>query len=337
MSHDFTHDDRIATIAACTTLGRSSDRASENGSLTPTEWNKLAQWLHDHDSQPADLLDRIAIKKTISDGTLDSRLLAKIETLPERASITALEIERFEHRGIWALARFEDEYPKRWRQCLKAQSPPVIFGAGPAQLINERAIAIVGSREIGPELMDTADLLGRSVAKSGFVMVSGGARGSDRMGMTGAIDYGGNVAGIVSGALDRLSRSSDTSSWIAEGSLCLVSHVQPNVGFSVGNAMARNKLIHGLADATLVISTSSGSGGTWAGSVENLKKGWSPLLVWSGPGAPEANAALIKEGGFAFEHIPTDEHEFEALISSATEHAAGQQAARAQPAQQALL
>jgi predicted Rossmann fold nucleotide-binding protein DprA/Smf involved in DNA uptake len=333
----FTHDDRIATIAACTTLGRSVSQSNEPGPLTPSEWNKLAQWLHDHGRQPSALLDRFAVEDMTAEATLDPVVLAKIAALPDKAPITALELERLEHRGIWALARLEDAYPKRWKQQLKTQAPPVIFGAGSSRLLNEASIAIVGSRDISEQLMEVADLLGRAVAKSGFVMVSGGARGSDLKGMMGAIERGGKVVGILSGALDRLSRSSDTATWLAEEQLCLISHVHPSAGFSVGNAMARNKLIHGLAEATIVISTSYRSGGTWAGSIDNLKYGWTPLLIWNGAGAPEANDALIKEGGYPFDAIPEGAEAFEALIAAAQDHAATRAGPGEQPSQQQLL
>jgi hypothetical protein len=61
--------------------------------------------------------------------------------------------------------------------------------------------------------------------------------------------------------------------------LVLVSPFNPEAGFDVGNAMARNKYIYCLSDAAIVVATSKGSGGTWSGATENLKRNWAPLWV----------------------------------------------------------
>jgi predicted Rossmann fold nucleotide-binding protein DprA/Smf involved in DNA uptake len=65
--------------------------------------------------------------------------------------------------------------------------------------------------------------------------------------------------------------------------------------------MGRNKLIHGFGKYTVVVRSGDETGGTWEGSIENLKHGWSPLLVCSHDETPPGNEALIKQGG-----IPID-------------------------------
>jgi hypothetical protein len=56
----------------------------------------------------------------------------------------------------------------------------------------------------------------------------------------------------------------------------------PTAGFSVGGAMGRNKIIYGLADFAVVVSSDFQTGGTWAGAVEALKGGWCPVFVREG-------------------------------------------------------
>lgn len=70
----------------------------------------------------------------------------------------------------------------------------------------------------------------------------------------------------------------------------------PEAGFTVGNAMGRNKYIYALSDYGLVVSASSGEGGAWSGAVENLKKRWVPLFVWLSNEAPPANQRLHEMG-----------------------------------------
>jgi predicted Rossmann fold nucleotide-binding protein DprA/Smf involved in DNA uptake len=65
------------------------------------------------------------------------------------------------------------------------------------------------------------------------------------------------------------------------------------VGFNVGHAMQRNKLIYALADAALVVTSDFEKGGTWAGAIEQLEKlRFVPVFVRNGANAGKGNSAL---------------------------------------------
>jgi predicted Rossmann fold nucleotide-binding protein DprA/Smf involved in DNA uptake len=73
----------------------------------------------------------------------------------------------------------------------------------------------------------------------------------------------------------------------------LVSAVHPDAGFSVGNAMARNKLIYALSTVTYVAAVVEGQGGTWNGAVEALRHGYGRVAVNA---EAQAAAALQAQG-----------------------------------------
>jgi predicted Rossmann fold nucleotide-binding protein DprA/Smf involved in DNA uptake len=77
--------------------------------------------------------------------------------------------------------------------------------------------------------------------------------------------------------------------------MCFCTPFKPDAGFSVANAMGRNKIIYALAAATLVVAADDGSGGTWAGATEALASG-RPVIAWVGPGADPGNAVLADRG-----------------------------------------
>lgn len=270
-------DDRIAMVAACTTLGMPAGSRSRDDVLTNQEWNQVAQWLLKQQKRPGDLL--LLQASDLTTGGLDTQLAFKAASIADRASVAALEMEQLDRVGIWTLSRTDDDYPQRWKNRLKSVAPPVIFGTGPCELLDHESIAIVGSREITAELSEIAESIGLRAARAGFTVVSGGARGSDRVGMWGALQDEGSAVGVLPADLAGLSRRREVREFIAADRLCLVSHVNPAAGFAVGNAMSRNRLIYALADLTIVISTSEGSGGTWAGAIENLKRRWAPIAV----------------------------------------------------------
>jgi len=310
----FALDDRIAMATACTTLGLPAGKRDRDDILSNPEWNQLAQWLRKRQMRPADLL--FAGDSDLVFDEIDPRIAAKVRAVPDRASTVALEIEQLEHVGIWTMSRADSGFPRRWKERLKGAAPAVIFGTGPAELLDRPAVAIVGSREITEELGELGNSIGMRVSQAGMVVVSGGARGSDRVGMQGALLDEGCAVGVLPADLSRLSKQRDVREFIANGKLCLVTQVNPDAGFSVGNAMARNRLIYSLSDLAMIIATKAGSGGTWAGATENRKKRWVPMAVWTGLDAPDGNFALAEEGVFSFSERPSGPEWLHRLIES---------------------
>ena len=82
---------------------------------------------------------------------------------------------------------------------------------------------------------------------------------------------------------------------------------QPNVlyisedgydqGFSAQRAISRNRVIHCLAQRTFVAQSALGKGGTWDGTVKNLRNNWSPVFCYSDGSA--AMNELIQMGAVA--------------------------------------
>ena len=63
--------------------------------------------------------------------------------------------------------------------------------------------------------------------------------------------------------------------------------------------MGRNKLIYGLADYAVVVSSEVETGGTWRGATEALKARWCPVFVRTGDDVPPGNQELLKKGALA--------------------------------------
>jgi len=68
--------------------------------------------------------------------------------------------------------------------------------------------------------------------------------------------------------------------------------------------MGRNKVIYGLADFAIVVSSDYQTGGTWAGASEALKANWCPVFVRESPDVPKGNRELRKLGAVG---LPEDE------------------------------
>ncbi len=227
----------------------------------------------------------------------------RVASLLDAATLVAFELERLEQSGVSPLAAVDDEYPSRLIDRLGHSAPPLLYVAGPASLLNQPSLGIVGSRDVTAEGADVARDAASTAVANRHVVVSGGAKGVDQISMYAALENGGQTIGILAESLSRRLREPETLRAIHDGDVALCSPYKPTAGFSVANAMGRNKLIYALADATLVVASDLDKGGTWSGATEALHRSFGGVVVWTGAGSGPGNAELVRRGGHALEAI----------------------------------
>lgn len=263
--------------------------------LSIVEWGRFALWLKEQKRTPGELLTPVVDE--LLEGWRDKKVdIVRITQLLSRGHALALAVEKWQRAGLWIITRADPDYPIQLKSRLKTLSPPVLFGCGDRRLLNEGGLAVIGSRNANDEDLAFTQEVGSKAASKGISIVSGGARGVDEAAMLGAVNAGGNAIGIVA---DGLLRSATSKKWrkaVMDGHLALVSPFYPEAGFSVGNAMARNKYIYCLAESSLVIHSGT-RGGTLNGAEENLKKNWVPLWVKPTQDTNAANSSLVAKGG----------------------------------------
>jgi len=263
--------------------------------LTNKEWGRFALWLKENAVTPADLIT--SESKALLSGWYDKRVsVERLQQLLNRGHSLALAIEKWQRAGLWVVTRSDPEYPRRLKQYLKTDSPPVLFGCGNKALLNAGGLAVIGSRNASESDLKFTEQVGAKAAGERIAIVSGGARGVDEAAMLGAINSGGPVVGVMADSLLRAATSAKWRKGLMDGDTVLVSSFYPEAGFSAGNAMARNKYIYCLADSSLVVHSGK-KGGTLNGAEENLKKGWIPLWVKPTEDKSAANASLVVKGG----------------------------------------
>lgn len=106
-------------------------------------------------------------------------------------------------RGLRFIGRGDDAYPSPLREL--HDPPPGLFvrGSGPAELLAQSSVAIVGARACSSYGAQVARLLGRELAAAGFVVVSGLARGIDGEAHRGALESGGHTIAVLGCGVDR--------------------------------------------------------------------------------------------------------------------------------------
>lgn len=278
-------DDEKAIIALTTRLGNRS-----RPSLSPGRWHALARWMRDQGLRPSDVFSgRLP--------TLPSEDHHRIEILLGDAASVLVGASELANRGVWICTLESDQYPGVLRHRLKTQAPPVIFGVGAAELLEEPGIGIVGSREVDELGARVAQDLAAEAVRLGYHVVSGAARGVDQLAMNAAYRAQGAVAGVLADSLQQRVRAAEVVAALDGGRTCLISQQHPDAPFSAAAAMARNKLIYALSMVTVVVASDLETGGTWAGATEALKAGYGQVGVFRGEGEGPGNRELERLGG----------------------------------------
>jgi DNA processing protein len=141
--------------------------------------------------------------------------------------------------------------------------PPGLFlrGSGGLEVLIRTAVAIVGARACSAYGSAVARMLGRELAAAGAVVVSGLARGVDAEAHRGALEAGGTTVGVLGCGIDRDYPAAHTELARRVGELGLVvSEYAPGVEPAPWRFPARNRIIAGLARATVVVEAREASG-----------------------------------------------------------------------------
>lgn len=184
--------------------------------------------------------------------------------------------------GCMPITRVTTGYPQLLHKRLGSDTPGVLWAKGEISLLEAPAIALVGSRELREENIAFAREVGRQAAAQGFVLVSGNARGADREAQEACLAAGGRVISIVADSLTRQN---------VRKNVLYLSEDSYDLPFSTPRALSRNRLIHCMGRVTLVAQCRKEKGGSWDGSVNNLRNCWSPLYCFD-DGSEGANALM---------------------------------------------
>jgi predicted Rossmann fold nucleotide-binding protein DprA/Smf involved in DNA uptake len=292
-------DDGQAILLLCSSLALPATKETDLSPLKLSEWNQLERKLRESPlKSPAALAGRSA-DELVKMLALSADEAERIVRLLDFAGQLSQELQNLTERGLWAVTRADELYPSHLRDTLKDKAPAVLSGAGKLQLLQQAGVAVVGSRSIDEAGAAFAREAGAKAVAAKRPVVSGGARGTDRLAMQAALEAGGLAFGALADSLERTARQPDVRDFLADNRLVLLTPYAPDAGFSVGAAMGRNKLIYGLADFAVIVSSDHQTGGTWAGAVEALKAGWCPVLVRDGDNMPKGNKELVKLGAVA--------------------------------------
>ena len=207
---------------------------------------------------------------------LEASFARRVAALLDREAALDAYLRVGRELDVSPVTRVSPLYPVRLR-LLGQDAPTVLFCRGDSSLLQRPAVALVGSRDLTEAGRTFARRVGELAALEGFVLVSGNARGADQTAQEACLAAGGAVISVLPDSLADHDPAGERVLFVSEQGW--------HLPIAPYRALDRNRLIHALGEKTLA-AQSRLTGGTWSGSLENLRRGWSPLFVneAGGPG-----------------------------------------------------
>lgn len=236
----------------------------------------------------------------------DDRLMTYLRNAVFNTDLNRMYYQAFKN-GMDYVVRGGSHYPNQLNEIPAA--PAVLFVKGPlffqSNNWQRNTITIVGTRKPSDYGKRIACVLGDEIARRGGVVVSGLAYGIDAEVQKAAVESGGRVIAVLASPLDRIYPSEHQTLFDAicrNGSA--VSEHPPGSKLYRNYFPARNRIMSGLSQVTVVVESSQRSG-TLITVEQALSQG---REVWAVPGSiysPQSKGVnkLIADGAMVLHDL----------------------------------
>jgi DNA processing protein len=171
----------------------------------------------------------------------------------------AAELELCRQNGVGLLVASQPEYPQQLRTIY--DPPGVLFVRGQVLPVDGLAVAIVGTRHATPYGLAQAERLAGGLARAGYTIVSGLARGIDAAAHRGALKAGGRTLAVLGRGVLNIYPPEHVQladEVIAHGAV--LSENPPRSEPFAGAFPQRNRIVTGLSQGVIVVEAADRSG-----------------------------------------------------------------------------
>jgi len=182
-----------------------------------------------------------------------------------RAEEELIFIDKYKIKSLFYL---NNDYPKRLKNCI--DSPTILYYKGTANLNNEKVVSIVGTRNATAYGRNICEKLIDGLKQHNLLISSGLAYGIDIAAHKYALQLGVETVGVLGHGLDRIYPALHRP--IAEKMLTrggLLTEFPSKTNPERSNFPKRNRIIAGMADATIVIEAARTGGALITAEIAN--------------------------------------------------------------------
>lgn len=175
---------------------------------------------------------------------------------------------------IYEINETDRLYPKKLLQI--KDRPNKIYVVGNIELLNNKSIAIVGSRISSTYGEYYAAKFAKEISKKGITIISGLAKGIDTVAHQNSKQEKGRTIAVLGCGFNHVypKENEELFNEIIEDGGCIVSQYSPNTDINLKEVPFRNRIISALSDGVLIVEARyrSGSGVTAKYAFEQNKK-----------------------------------------------------------------
>lgn len=202
--------------------------------------------------------------------------IVDVEEYNKALKIATIEVEKNLNAGVRIITVFDEAFPKK--MLIKSDPILYLYYLGDISLINNKSIAIIGSRKANDENLKKTKVAAKLFSDNGFTIVSGLALGVDTYAHEGTIEAEGKTIAVLPSGLDNIVPWSnrDLAKRIIKNGGCLVSEYSVGTMLNKFNYTKRDRIQGALADVVLVTEASETSGTMFA--VKTAQKEGKPVF-----------------------------------------------------------
>lgn len=205
------------------------------------------------------------------------------------------EMARCERAGARYIGIGEPDYPPVLRSA--DQAPPLLCVKGDGNVLLQKSVAVVGSRNASITGMKLAQRLAGQLGEAGYTVVSGLARGIDAAAHKASVKTG--TVAVFAGGVDHIfpEENRGLAESILEHGSTIVSEMPVGWKPRSKDFPRRNRIVTGLAAGVVVVEAAKRSGSLISARLANEMG----RLVMAVPGSPldprsEGTNGLVKQG-----------------------------------------
>jgi DNA processing protein len=226
--------------------------------------------------------------------------------------------------GVQLVTRADLRYPRALIRSLSpAVQPLLLFCRGDVGILGRPSAAVIGARDAGAETIGLARDLAMLLAEEGVVVVSGLGQGVGQAAFSGALLAEGQAVAVLPMGINTFSGAADALEGLAPavdgGQALLLSPFHPEAKFTETQAIARNKLIIGLAEAVFVVA--AGEDGMTRETADEALQTGKTVYAWDVEpdfdSVAAGNQALIQAGALAVAGVPDILEAVETVVANA--------------------
>ena len=224
--------------------------------------NLIVKFYHENKITPEEFF-RLSENEWRNFYGLGTKEIEDLNKAKSELSNNAFLAESLINAGYELIPIISSDYSNTLKENLKvAHAPALLYVKGNKQILHEKSIAIVGSRNASENSLKFADNIAKLASIEFKVVVSGFAKGVDKQALDSSIKYmGQSIIVLPQGIATFGSGFNSYYRQIVDGNVLVISTFFPKAPWRAELAMARNPIIYGLADE-IYVAESSDKGGT---------------------------------------------------------------------------